>query len=543
MAKTPASDLWFTHVRFDEKGIHVTDDVSLFSKLKENAQYTLFDYTFIRKDTARVNLPMDSARQLNYVVYTNPSHDNKEYGAFIKDYKYINEGTTEVILSTDYFHTFYSNITLTESFIERSHVRKIDDKPGAFLVPENLAVGDYVSEGNEYPLFSGDTMILVMVNALVKDGIIQPDGSYSQDVLDKIMGSINGNFKAIPGGSIYEGKLNPFKIIMFDPMIQLNQFFDFINAYTELGGADYILSVYLAPKDFIPDSNQKLGGATLFPNTTHLIEVDKEAVYQVSNFEGYYPKNKKLMTYPYTFLRMQNGNGNEKIIKFEDQRLEGNTYGTFKFKSIGTVTNPSPTVNTYVTSNKYFDETDMITTGGYPQLPWNNNTYKAWFANNGGYLLMKLGTTAITIGSAVATGGTSLVATGLATGTAISVLNEVGNFNEAQKDIARTKGSISGASVNSMRNSLNVTVQRKHITKEYAKIIDDYFTMYGYKLNVLEKPNLKSRSHFNYIKTNGFNFYGNIPDAAKSYIKDMFDRGVTLWHNYYTMLDYSLLND
>lgn len=543
MAKVPTSDLWFTHVRFEENGLHVSDDVALFSKLKTNAQYTLLDYTFIRKDTARVNLPMDRARQLNYVVYTNPSHDNKEYGAFIKDYKYINDGTTEVTLSTDYFHTFFHNLTLTKSFIERAHVPKIDDKPGAFLVPENLAVGNYVTEEDEFPLFSGETMILVMVNALVKDGIIQPDGTYSQDILDKVMGSINGNFKAIPGGSLYEGKLNPFKIIMFDPGLQLNQFFDFINAYNELGGADYILSIYLAPKDFVPNSDQTLGGATLFPNTTHLREVDKVAVYQTSNFDGYYVRNNKLMTYPYTFLRMQNGNGNEKIIKFEDQTREGNPYGTFKFKSIGTVTNPAPTVNTYVASNKHFDETDMITTGGYPQLPWNNNTYKAWFANNGGNLLMKLGTTAITIGSAVATGGASVVAKGLLAGSAISVLNEVGNFNEAQKDIAQTKGSISGASVNSMRNRLNVTVQRKLITKEYAKIIDDYFSMYGYKLNVVEVPNLRSREHFNYIKTNGFNFYGNVPDAAKYYIKDMFDRGVTLWHNYYNMLNYDSTNN
>ena len=37
--------------------------------------------------------------------------------------------------------------------------------------------------------------------------------------------------------------------------------------------------------------------------------------------------------------------------------------------------------------------------------------------------------------------------------------------------------------------------------KEYLEIIDNFFTKYGYKVNVLKTPQMYTREKWNYIKT------------------------------------------
>lgn len=80
-------------------------------------------------------------------------------------------------------------------------------------------------------------------------------------------------------------------------------------------------------------------------------------------------------------------------------------------------------------------------------------------------------------------------------------------------------------------NKINgVYVIGKSIRPEYVTQITNYFKMFGYKVNKLEVPNLKSRQHYNYIKTVDANIVGDIPANDLSAIKGIFDKGVTIWH-------------
>ena len=81
------------------------------------------------------------------------------------------------------------------------------------------------------------------------------------------------------------------------------------------------------------------------------------------------------------------------------------------------------------------------------------------------------------------------------------------------------------------------------IKAEFAKIIDDYFSMFGYKTNEVKIPNLTGRQNWNYVKTIDCNITGNLPQQDLQEIKDMFDNGLTIWHNTGTFLDYSQNNN
>jgi hypothetical protein len=68
------------------------------------------------------------------------------------------------------------------------------------------------------------------------------------------------------------------------------------------------------------------------------------------------------------------------------------------------------------------------------------------------------------------------------------------------------------------------------IRPEYAQKIDDFFTMFGYKVNAVKVPNLKGRKSFNYVKTIDAVVTGNCPVPAVSKIRQLLNQGITFWH-------------
>lgn len=90
--------------------------------------------------------------------------------------------------------------------------------------------------------------------------------------------------------------------------------------------------------------------------------------------------------------------------------------------------------------------------------------------------------------------------------------------------------------------NMHFYVMIKTVRDEYATQLTNYFKMFGYKVNKLEIPNTKSRTHYNYIKTVDANIVGNIPANDLSAIKGIFDKGVTIWHTD-NVGDYSLTNN
>ena len=68
------------------------------------------------------------------------------------------------------------------------------------------------------------------------------------------------------------------------------------------------------------------------------------------------------------------------------------------------------------------------------------------------------------------------------------------------------------------------------IKAEYARIIDDYFTMFGYATHRVKVPNIFGRKYFNYVQTKGCIMEGNMPEIFKQEIINIFNRGTTFWH-------------
>ena len=75
-----------------------------------------------------------------------------------------------------------------------------------------------------------------------------------------------------------------------------------------------------------------------------------------------------------------------------------------------------------------------------------------------------------------------------------------------------------------------VRVRIKRVRPQYLERTRDYLKMFGIQTNRLKVPNLRTRTHFNYIQTTMLNVQSNFYNDDIQRFKQIFDSGITLWH-------------
>ena len=80
--------------------------------------------------------------------------------------------------------------------------------------------------------------------------------------------------------------------------------------------------------------------------------------------------------------------------------------------------------------------------------------------------------------------------------------------------------------------------------KQYLKIIDDYFTRFGYAIKSLEMPNITGRTYWNYVEIGDEEEigYGDVPHKFMDQINKACRKGVTIWHNHTNIGNWDLTN-
>ena len=141
------------------------------------------------------------------------------------------------------------------------------------------------------------------------------------------------------------------------------------------------------------------------------------------------------------------------------------------------------------------------------------------------------------VGSGAAMGGGyGALAGGIQwTGDGISKIFENVKQREIHKQIPPTlNGNINAGDVNFTNGYGGFTAYQMSIKNEYAQIIDNYFSMYGYQVNTVGVPLSNHRSVYWYTKTSGANVIHKrdgspIPQVDIDKIRQVYDNGVTFW--------------
>ena len=556
-----ANTMWFTSYAWQN---------TFFS----NHRYTqLNDYSYQRKDIGviRVEGTVANLYDVNYMRFKNTSFEDKWFYAFVTRVEYINNATVNMYYTIDVIQTYMFDWTLNQCLVERQH--STTDVAGDNLIPEGLELGDYINSSvasiwtpsaafDDYSYLICVGLSQSEYNDIINETRPAHHGDYSGEWVDEsaYFQMVANQFTAIAYLKCDQGgDGNPIAIM------------DYLNANNLI---DAIVAFLFIPKDF------------------HLTNSGFSTPYTLNKpvaIDGYTPVNKKLLTYPYCYLDIYNDQNEHEELRFE--LFTGASCAFILSKIVSAA--PEAILMPTAYNNANLTPETCLSVGGFPQIPYFNDAYKAWQALNYDQMAVSRQITAqevaftkqgigisqkqlekdtvLGVGGGIANTIANIASLNLggavnaSLGAASSLYS--GIYGTQKNELATTKAEYENyalklrqsADESRARNlpntshagsaSANVSLRTKgfwynikSIRNQYAERIDKYFTMFGYAQNIVAVPNIHARQYFTYIKTTGSCVSGRIPQDDRETIDTIFDRGIRFWTNYDYFENYSVNN-
>lgn len=321
--------------------------------------------------------------------------------------------------------------------------------------------------------------------------------------------------------------------------------------------------------------------------------------------EDYVPKNNKLYTYPYNYMVFESPDGSSTTLRFEDFK-DHTYHDFISYISVFPMAESMCAPMGYETISETYNLQNALFSKAYPTCGVASDAFSAWWAQNKwSYPLISAvidaadsvvnsysgsvdkGTNFAEKVTKALPGGYSniwsTVAGGVAgtiAGTGEWAVDSIKNFanklmnnestganaalaaaqaftlRDAPEFIANTLSAMyshtavpdtivtkaNALSLLTYLNKLSYRIYYMKIRPEYAKMLDNYFSCYGYAVKVVKRPNIRSRTQWNYIKTIGCTISGNVPGDVEQAICARYDSGITFWHNPLNIYRYDLDN-
>lgn len=488
-------------------------------------KYTYSNYSYIRQ-LRTIKVQADAGANLydcNYLMFKNTSFENKWFYAFVTSIEYVNNETWELAFELDVMQSWMFDYELERCFVEREH--SVTDNLFENLVPENLETGEYISDGITRCADSDSS-----TESLLQDLSLVFACTFDRNYNDFRSGYYAGLYSGLCFVDFpFPKPATSTNIATFNTNVT-----SWIDGAVQIGKVSGILSAFVIPTAFVrsaTSSSTSIG----FTKSVSFTDID-----------GYVPKNKKLFTYPYNFMYVTNFQGSSVPFMYE-YFSNPTTLGLgFRLEA-----NYSPDLDIVLTPLNYkgvglsnYDE--KLTLSKFPQLPFSTDVWQAWTAMDMSGQLIGLGTGiagGAIAGSVVPGIGT---ATGALVGAGVGIISTVSNLVKTgfQKAITppQNQGSSAGSQALASIHLLDFGFMKKHIRSEFARIIDDYFNMFGYATHRCKVPNTHARPHWTYTKTVGCCIVGSVPAEDMRKICDIYNTGITFWMNGSEVGNYSLDN-
>ena len=493
-----------------------------YFKGKSTNVSTFNNLSYQRKD-GFIRIPKkfdDVCGKYNYVMYQNPAYSNKWFYAFITKFEFKSDGLTDIYIETDVIQTWLFDYRVLPSFIEREHVD--DDTIGLHTVPEQLEHGEYTCYLNV-----SDESITAGAIGYVIGSTVDLSGADEELTTEQAKALSWENV----GGSIY-GKVYSGIKYFFYSASQSSKVNNVLTNLAKAGKSDAVTCLFMCPWVFLNISDD---GEVVSVKTDGFkwSNTGNTPIIKPSGCGAYGPRNNKLLSYPYRYLLMSNNSGSSAVYHYELFNSDN-----CDFQIDGVIT---PGFSCRIKPLKYNgveeNNEEGLTLGKYPICNWNTDVYTNWLTQNSVNIATSLGAGAIgTVASALTLQGDGVMA-GL-----MGIANTMGEIYSHSLQPPQAEGNINSGDVNFATGNLTFTAYHMTIKEEYAKMIDGFFDMFGYKVNMVKTPNVNHRSKWWYTKTIDVSIDGAIPMDDMSKIKECYNKGITFWKDTANIGNYSLRN-
>lgn len=508
------------NIKMDREYVNVLSfsENEMVTLCEQNKVVSSEKFSFIRASgTVQVPFSYGTCLQANYIAFQNPDYSNKWFFAWIDEIIYRGDNNTEIKYTIDSWSTWFDKWTKKPCFIQREHTN--DDRIGANTLPENLDVGNVIQEDITIADLLGSEYYFIVSTTY------NPVGDVNFVGANKINGILHGTqLFAFESSSVW--------------VVYLETFLRATNADGKISAID---SIYIAPKSLVDSIGKreiegKYDGAIYKfykinetdDAVTTIIDVDIP-----KTFNGINIKNKKCFTYPYNYLLVTNNVGNQNIYKYEEFGESGIPADAILFTiemalTIGCSIRLVPMGYKNIEYN--YDES--IPLAKFPTCSWATDAFVNWITNNA----INIGTQVLATGAGIATGNVKTVAGNIA--------SLIGQFYQASLlpsiQGGNNSGDVNFASKQNVFKFINMRVKNENL-----KVIDDYFTRFGYSTNRVKEPNITGRQNFNYIEIGQSEEigYGEVPASFMNDINNACRKGVTIWHNHNNLGNYNIENN
>lgn len=509
-------------LRFDVTKEHQIDFPSRIDQYNYFANHSglvLDEFTYQRKDNIlRASGCYDDLCQYNYLFYQNSSYSNKVYFCYIKRMTYINDNCTDIEIEEDVFQTWQFDVDIKKSFIEREHVE--NDQIGRHTLNEGLGFGDYVCYSAQRYAGFDDLVYMVLVTKWA----------------DK--SNTNGSFNI--GGVPYMG--GAYLCRTASDFIALTQ------EYATGGIPDAIYGAYVVPISMVNCSQEFINGDYYWEKYKEQPSsiIEDYTISKPYSIGSYIPKNNKMYCFPYQYLLVSNNNGSTNMYYYE--RFKSGDNCNFEIAGVPTMgCNIKISPIDYDYESLYANEEQGFMAGKFPPLNWTIDEFTVWSTQN----MLNMGTSILSGSTNMAFGIVSMKG-GNIEGGAQQLGSGIGEILNVYKDaylhkeydVPSAHGNLNAGDLNTSRRTNTFYFYKMGIKEEIARSIDDFFTMYGYKVNILKNINYKTRRYWNYIKTQNVIIESPVvPEKDLNNFKSLFNNGFTIWHDPDKFMDYSYSND
>ena len=474
----------------------------------------------------------------NYIAFQNPNYSNKWFFAFITNVIYKSNGMTQIEFEIDAWSTWFENWVKKPCYIIREHVN--NDTIGENTVPENLDIGDVVQLGEIEDISLSQYFWVAVSTAWL------PNGSSGGEQFS--------------GVSLYNKQISGNKIILFkvsnaQSIIDLGLYIIRTNSDGHI--AD-IQDIYIVPDAVINQSELTQHTCTVGNYTFNYytlpysmkIEEFNTNIPKVNSYSDYTPKNNKCFVYPYNYLFVSNNIGNSNIFKYEN--FSNGTNATFKTQIALTVGCSGRLVPTGYKGQTTADD-EALPLAKFPTCSWSSDAFTNWLTQEAVNQATSMAFGVFGAGQQYASSSNQAIKNGNSTvGSEISlginvagmIANQIGNFYTGSL-LPNIQGGQNTGSVNFGANRNTFTFRQMRCKLEYLKIIDDYFSRFGYAINRVLEPNIIGRENFNYIEIGSTEEIGNgdVPVQFMEKINNACRRGVTIWHNHENIGNFNVSNN
>ena len=268
-----------------------------------------------------------------------------------------------------------------------------------------------------------------------------------------------------------------------------------------------------------------------------------------TTLDGYTPKNKKLLTWPYCFVNVSNNNGSTNSLHYE--LFHSNDQYSFEIKGVPVPGGSIKCLPINYGNSSIENEDEGLIAGKFPTLSWSEDLYTNWLTQNG--VNLSVGISKEILGTSQGNANLSfteklaneIAGRGISSiGGALGIRNSMSEVYQHSLSPITARGNTNGGDINTCSNRNVFIFYKMSIKQEYAKSIDDYFTRFGYKINRLKTPNITGRKYWNYVEIGSSEEigYGEVPSKFMDTINNACRRGVTIWHNHANVGNYTLNN-